>query len=149
MGTNGDLTSTAAICSQAIPWDITEDNFSEDYSDQMQDTLREESLLALEKYNALEGLNASQSLAVKGAASNRLTLVQGPPGTGKTAVAIRILQHWARLAMAQTKYGETPKPILATSDSNIAVDNLVEGKIFSHRICFCFFVPPFNEYCHS
>jgi replicative DNA helicase len=136
MGTNGDLTSTAAICSQAIPWDITEDNFSEDYSDQMQDTLREESLLALEKYNALEGLNASQSLAVKGAASNRLTLVQGPPGTGKTAVAIRILQHWARLAMAQTKYGETPKPILATSDSNIAVDNLVEGKIFSHRICF-------------
>lgn len=149
MGTNGDLTSTAAICSQAIPWDITEDNFSEDYSDQMQDTLREESLLALEKYNALEGLNASQSLAVKGAASNRLTLVQGPPGTGKTAVAIRILQHWARLAMAQTKYGETPKPILATSDSNIAVDNLVEGKIFSHRICFCFFVRPFNKHCHS
>lgn len=49
-------------------------------------------------------------------------------GTGKTAVAIRILQHWARLAMAQTKYGESPKPILATSDSNIAVDNLVEGK---------------------
>lgn len=74
----GDLTSTAAICSQAIPWDITEDNFNENYSlDQMQDALREESLLALEKYGALEGLNASQSLAVKGAASNRLTLVQG------------------------------------------------------------------------
>lgn len=49
-------------------------------------------------------------------------------GTGKTAVAIRILQHWARLAMAQTKYGENPAPILATSDSNIAVDNLVEGE---------------------
>jgi hypothetical protein len=78
---SGDLTSTAAICSQAIPWDVTEDNFYEDSSlDQMQDALREESLLALEKYGALEGLNASQSLAVKGAASNRLTLVQGPPG---------------------------------------------------------------------
>jgi len=128
MISNGNLTSTATICSQAIPWDISEDSFRDDSAlDQMQDTLREESLLALEKYGALEGLNASQSLAVKGAASNRLTLVQGPPGTGKTAVAIRILKHWARLAMAQCKYGENPKPILATSDSNIAVDNLVEG----------------------
>lgn len=79
---SGDLTSTAAICSQAIPWDVSEDCVREDYSlDLLQDTLREESLLALEKYGALEGLNASQSLAVKGAASNRLTLVQGPPGT--------------------------------------------------------------------
>lgn len=141
---SGDLTSTAAICSQAIPWDISEDSFREDYSlDLLQDTLREESLLALEKYGALEGLNASQSLAVKGAASNRLTLVQGPPGTGKTAVAIRILQHWARLAMAQTKYGEQPKPILATSDSNIAVDNLVEGEsivsLLLSTMCVCLF----------
>ena len=79
LSTSCDLTSTAAICSQAIPWDISEDSFREEDSclDQMQDTLREESLLALEKYGALEGLNASQSLAVKGAASNRLTLVQG------------------------------------------------------------------------
>jgi hypothetical protein len=47
--------------------------------------------------------------------------------TGKTQVAIRILQHWARLAAAATKNGDDPAPILATSDSNIAVDNLVEG----------------------
>lgn len=40
--------------------------------------------------------------------------------TGKTAVAIRILSHWARLTNGES-------PILATSDSNIAVDNLVEG----------------------
>lgn len=80
-GASGDLTSTAAICSQAIPWNISDDSFREDYSlDHMQDALREESLLALDKYGALEGLNGSQSLAVKGAASNRLTLVQGPPG---------------------------------------------------------------------
>lgn len=46
---------------------------------------------------------------------------------GKTAVAIRILQHWARLAAANASKGENPAPILATSDSNIAVDNLVEG----------------------
>ena len=53
--------------------------------------------------------------------------MQGPPGTGKTAVAIRILQHWARLAKANADKGDRPAPILATSDSNIAVDNLVEG----------------------
>jgi hypothetical protein len=46
---------------------------------------------------------------------------------GKTAVAIRILQQWARLAEANAAKGENPNPILATSDSNIAVDNLVEG----------------------
>ena len=42
-------------------------------------------------------------------------------------MAIRILQHWARLAQARVNSGENPSPILATSDSNIAVDNLVEG----------------------
>jgi len=126
------MTSTAAICSLAIPWSVSDDDHvrskggaTVDSSEQ--EALRAESLLALEKYNALEGLNASQRLAVQGATTNRLTLVQGPPGTGKTAVAIRILQHWARLAVAQAKYGENPSPILATSDSNIAVDNLVEG----------------------
>ena len=118
---NMTMTSTATICSEAVPWSLTE------ASDANQDSIREGSRLALEKYGALEGLNASQRLAVEGAASNRLTLVQGPPGTGKTAVAIRILQHWARLAMADARHGENPSPILATSDSNIAVDNLVEG----------------------
>jgi len=118
----GNMTSTAAICSEAVPWSLSDSRNASN-----QDSIREESRLALEKYGALEGLNASQRLAVQGAASNRLTLVQGPPGTGKTAVAIRILQHWARLALADAKPGENPSPILATSDSNIAVDNLVEG----------------------
>jgi len=45
-------------------------------------------------------------------------------GTGKTMVAIRILQYWATLASYEEGEGS---PILATSDSNIAVDNLVEG----------------------
>lgn len=42
-------------------------------------------------------------------------------------MAIRILQHWARVAQSRARPGTDPAPILATSDSNIAVDNLVEG----------------------
>mmetsp|Transcript_12027 Transcript_12027/g.17077 ORF Transcript_12027/g.17077 Transcript_12027/m.17077 type:complete len:1133 (+) Transcript_12027:3-3401(+) len=129
----GELTSTAALCAQAVPWSSNEDDGDEEIDE---DRIRGSGRLALEKYGALEGLNESQRLAVEGAATNRLTLVQGPPGTGKTAVAIRILQHWARLASSEAaagangssgKDGQTVNPILATSDSNIAVDNLVEG----------------------
>ena len=114
---NIKTTSTAELCAQAVPWE------NDDDSDIDEDAVRASSKLALEKYGALEGLNESQRLAVEGAATNRLTLVQGPPGTGKTCVAIRILQYWAALSVAS----EGGNPILATSDSNIAVDNLVEG----------------------
>jgi len=120
---HGEMTSTAALCAEAVPWNSNDEKEETDYDD----SSRMASNLALQKYRALEGLNASQSLAVQGAVTNRLTLVQGPPGTGKTAVAIRILQHWARLAKSEATNGESPSPILATSDSNIAVDNLVEG----------------------
>eukprot|EP00978_Attheya_sp_CCMP212_P033263 scaffold133473_cov53-Attheya_sp.AAC.2 len=119
-----ELTSTAALCAQAVPWSSLDDHGA---GNNNEDALRDTSSLALEKYGALEGLNGSQRMAVEGAATNRLTLVQGPPGTGKTAVAIRILQHWARLAASEAPDGQNPNPILATSDSNIAVDNLVEG----------------------
>jgi len=116
-----EMTSTAALCSQPVAWN------EQDQGDDA-DCVKDASRLALERHGALEGLNASQALAVEGAATNRLTLVQGPPGTGKTAVAIRILQHWARLAASEAATtGQQPNPILATSDSNIAVDNLVEG----------------------
>mmetsp|Transcript_33372 Transcript_33372/g.37231 ORF Transcript_33372/g.37231 Transcript_33372/m.37231 type:complete len:1383 (+) Transcript_33372:143-4291(+) len=121
--THGEMTSTAALCAEAVPWNLNDEIDDRDNDD----ASRMASDLVLEKYRALEGLNASQSLAVQGAVTNRLTLVQGPPGTGKTAVAIRILQHWARLAKLDAGNGENPSPILATSDSNIAVDNLVEG----------------------
>ena len=118
---SNEMTSTAALCSQPVAWN------EQDQGDDV-DCLRDASRLALERHGALEGLNASQAMAVEGAATNRLTLVQGPPGTGKTAVAIRILQHWARLAASEAvTTGQQPNPILATSDSNIAVDNLVEG----------------------
>jgi len=57
------------------------------------------------------------------ATANRLTLVQGPPGTGKTVVAVNILIHWVRTRC----FGSAG--VLCCSDSNIAVDNLLEGLV--------------------
>lgn len=64
------------------------------------------------------GLNESQQQAFESAIHRRLTLIQGPPGTGKTFTAVRILSH-----LAQT----SGQPVLATAESNVAVDNLLEG----------------------
>ena len=108
---NVGTTSTAELCAQACPLECNGNNEDEE-------SIRAYSRLALEKTGQLEGLNSSQRLAVHQAVTNRLTLVQGPPGTGKTAVAIKIMSHWAKTSNT---------PVLATSDSNIAVDNLVEG----------------------
>jgi len=68
-------------------------------------------------------LNPSQMDALDSAAANTLTLIQGPPGTGKTTTCVQILRVWA-LAYKPTNKNTR---ILATSGSNIAVDNLVEG----------------------
>lgn len=101
-GTAGELNSTAALCAKPVPWSARDDHRQCNVNEAMtttsattttihrdreeEDSIRDTIRLALDKYGAFEGLNASQRLAVD--ATNRLTLVQGPPGTGKTAVAI-------------------------------------------------------------
>ena len=65
-------------------------------------------------------LNETQRQAVELMLSEPISLVQGPPGTGKTSTivaAIRLLKQHYRI----------PHPILLTSHTNVAVDNLAQG----------------------
>jgi len=64
------------------------------------------------------GMNESQRNALLGSLNRTCTIVQGPPGTGKTHVSVQVLRLWKVLGMT---------PLLATSDSNVAVDNIAAG----------------------
>ena len=63
-------------------------------------------------------LDESQVEAIETAVGQRLTMIQGPPGTGKTHTAVHLLS-----ALIEMGRG----PILACAESNVAVDNLLEG----------------------
>ncbi|CAM6126000.1 unnamed protein product [Calypogeia fissa] len=63
-------------------------------------------------------INSSQKTAIQKALCSRVTLWQGPPGTGKTRTLVRLIKGFC-------KHGQGK--VLACADSNVAVDNLVEG----------------------
>ncbi|NPA14219.1 MAG: IGHMBP2 family helicase [Aquificae bacterium] len=68
-----------------------------------------------------ENLNQYQLEAVKKAlGSNPLFLIHGPPGTGKTTTLVEIIEQLVK---------NEKKQVLATADSNTAVDNLMERLI--------------------
>jgi regulator of nonsense transcripts 1 len=69
------------------------------------------------KIPTLPSLNHSQLEAVSAALRRNLTLIQGPPGTGKTLTSAAIVYKLLAL-----KKG----PVLVTSPTNVAVDNLTE-----------------------
>ncbi len=62
-------------------------------------------------------LNESQRRAVgKAVASSPVFLIHGPPGTGKTTTVVEAIYQYVRKGMK----------VLATADSNVATDNMVE-----------------------
>lgn len=75
--------------------------------------------LAKSQAMSLPNTSAAQKEAIINSMSKRLTIVQGPPGTGKTHTSVRILTTWVK-TMGY-------RPLLATSECNVAVDNIAEG----------------------
>ena len=64
-----------------------------------------------------ESLNGSQRAAVRKAVGSRpVFLIHGPPGTGKTTTVVEAIYQYVRRGMK----------VLATADSNVATDNMVE-----------------------
>jgi len=74
---------------------------------------------ALAEVKTLTHLNQSQRDAVRSALRQTCTVIQGPPGTGKTHVSVQIMKMWSKTLDLS--------PLLATSDSNVAVDNIAMG----------------------
>lgn len=88
------------------------------------DLAAEEVAFSLSPHNPLLlEANESQRHALLSACGRQLTLIQGPPGTGKTTTALLLVRAWVF---------SNKRPVLCAADSNIAVDNLVDGCAKAH-----------------
>ena len=70
-------------------------------------------------------LNESQKEALQSALNNTVTILQGPPGSGKTSTIYEIILQ----LVEQLKYF----PILVVAASNLAVDNIAEKLMSTHK----------------
>ncbi len=77
---------------------------------------KEPQILKMKERFFNEKLNESQKEAVQRALGSDIFLIHGPPGTGKTSTLIELI-------LQEVKRGNK---VLATADSNIAVDNMLQ-----------------------
>ncbi|ODV80107.1 P-loop containing nucleoside triphosphate hydrolase protein [Suhomyces tanzawaensis NRRL Y-17324] len=70
-------------------------------------------------------LNDSQKVAIQSVLNNAITVLQGPPGTGKTSTIFEII---LQLLDSLNTY-----PILVVAASNIAIDNIAEKLLPTHK----------------
>jgi len=85
------------------------------------------------------GLNESQRKAINHALTNSFSLWIGPPGAGKTKTLLSLIELLCALGRADSSSSSSSssycsgsgsnkqRPILATANTNAAVDNIVEG----------------------
>lgn len=69
--------------------------------------------------------NESQKVAIQSVLNNTITVLQGPPGTGKTLTIYEII--------LQLLGNLNTYPILVVAASNIAIDNIAEKLLDSHK----------------
>lgn len=70
-------------------------------------------------------INESQKVAIQSVLNNTITVLQGPPGTGKTSTIYEII--------LQLLGNLNTYPILVVAASNIAIDNIAEKLLDSHK----------------
>jgi len=90
-------------------------------NDDVQGVDRDKLAMAWREVESMPSVSTAQRDAIGNSMSKRLTIVQGPPGTGKTHTSVRIITKWVQ-TMGY-------KPLLATSECNIAVDNIAIGLV--------------------
>lgn len=69
--------------------------------------------------------NDSQKVAIQSVLNNSITVLQGPPGTGKTSTIYEII--------LQLLGNLNTYPILVVAASNIAIDNIAEKLLETHK----------------